>query len=117
MPYAIYPEGLYDAISNVSKIGVPIYITENGIADELDSKRELFIRRYVYALSKAIEDGYDVRGYYYWTLMDNFEWDMGYKMRFGLYAVNFETQEAILRNGARCYKEIINSSSKSNKKL
>lgn len=107
MPYAIYPEGLYNAISKISPIGVPIYITENGIADEKDNRRELFLKRYLYALSKAIEDGFDVRGYYYWSLMDNFEWDEGYSMKFGLYKVNFKTQERTLRQGARQYSKII----------
>lgn len=110
MPYAIYAEGLSDAVETIAKIGVPIYITENGIADSKDNRRELFIRRYLYALSNIMSKGYDVRGYYYWTLLDNFEWDMGYKMKFGLYEVDFKTQERKLREGSKCIKEIINSS-------
>ena len=80
---------------------------ENGIPDAKDDRRETFIRRYLYAMSKAIEEGCDVRGYYYWSLLDNFEWAEGYSMRFGLYEMNFETQERTLREGAKAYQEIV----------
>lgn len=107
MPYGIYAEGLYRAINQVSTLNVPIYITENGIADAKDDRRELYIKQYLYAVSKAIKDGYDVRGYYYWSLMDNFEWDMGYPLKFGLYQVNFNTLERTLRKGGYYYKKVI----------
>ena len=112
MPYCIYAEGLYRAIKDISERitapqNIPIYITENGIADGRDDRRALFIKRYLYALSKAIADGYDVRGYFYWSLLDNFEWDHGYKMQFGLYEVNFDTQERKLRDGALPYLSVI----------
>lgn len=107
MPYAIYGKGLYEAIADVSCIGVPIYITENGIADHKDDRRATFINDYTENLFRAIEDGYDVRGYYYWSLTDNFEWDMGYSMKFGLCAVNLQTQERTIRDGAWQYARII----------
>jgi beta-glucosidase len=106
MPYGIYPEGLYRAIREISCLGVPIYITENGIADAKDDRRDLFLRRYLYALWRAIQDGYDVRGYFYWSLMDNFEWNRGFEPKFGLYKVNFDTQERTLRPGASYLREI-----------
>lgn len=111
MPYALYPEGLYKAIDDVSKIGVPIYITENGIADAQDNNRALWIQRYLYAVSQAIKDGYDVRGYYYWTLMDNFEWDEGFDMKFGLYQTDFATKERTLRKGSLALAHIIKNTS------
>jgi beta-glucosidase len=107
MQYPVCPESLYSAIQEFSTLGKPIYITENGAPDGKDDRREMWIRRYLYALSKAISDGYDVRGYYYWSLMDNFEWDEGYAKKFGLYEVNFKTQERTLRKGAYAYKEIV----------
>lgn len=107
MPYALYAEGLYNAIQDLSSLNLPIYITENGIADKLDDRRELFIQQYIYAISQAIKDGYDVRGYFYWSLLDNFEWNMGYEQKFGLYDVNLETQKRTLRKGAKYYKKII----------
>ncbi len=109
MPYAIYGEGLYRSIKDISVLKLPIYITENGIADMKDDRRALFIKRYLYALSKALEDGYDVKGYFYWSLLDNFEWAFGYDMKFGLFEVNFETQERSLRKGAEVFKKILSA--------
>jgi beta-glucosidase len=110
MDYASYPEGLYRAIQRVSKLGVPIYITENGIADAKDDRRAQFISQYLYTVSKAIADGYDIKGYYYWSLMDNFEWSLGYDMKFGLYSVDMTTQVRTLKEGAKRYQEIIRNS-------
>lgn len=107
MPYALYPEGLYHEIVKASKLNVPIYITENGIADVQDDKRALWIERHLYAVNKAIEDGYDVRGYFYWSLLDNYEWDLGYPPKFGLYHVDKETQKRTLRDGARTFQNIV----------
>lgn len=97
MPYPMYADGLYKAIAHVAQFKVPIYITENGIADATDDRRETFFKDYLSALSKALEDGYDVRGWFYWSLMDNFEWNDGFKPRFGLYHVDFDTQVRTLR--------------------
>lgn len=107
MPYALYAEGLYRAIQTISVLKVPIYITENGIADAQDDRRELWIQRYTYALHKAIQDGYDVRGFFYWSLMDNFEWDEGYRMRFGLYEVDFQTGKKTLRQGSHYFVNLV----------
>jgi beta-glucosidase len=73
MHYTIYPEGFYRAIKEMAGLGKPVYVTENGIADGDDSRRSLFLRRYLYAMHRAVSEGIDVRGYFYWTLMDNFE--------------------------------------------
>ena len=110
MPYPIYPEGLYRALVRLAKIGAPIIITENGIADAADTRRDDFIRRYLYAVSKAIEDGVDVRGFYYWSLLDNFEWAEGWQMKFGLYAMDPVTRARTLREGSKVYPEIIRRS-------
>ncbi|MEM9490929.1 MAG: family 1 glycosylhydrolase [Myxococcota bacterium] len=110
MPYPIYAEGLYRALIRIAELGWPIYVTENGIADATDDRRELFIRRYLYALSRAVRDGVDVRGYFYWTLMDNFEWAEGYDMRFGLYAMDVDTLERTLRPGSKAFVDIVKRS-------
>jgi beta-glucosidase len=110
MDYASYPEGFYRAIKTVSQFGVPIYITENGVADARDDRRAMFISQYLYAVSKAIADGSDIRGFYYWTLIDNFEWSLGYDMKFGLYSVDMNTQVRTMKEGARRYREIISQS-------
>ncbi|MCD6346238.1 MAG: glycoside hydrolase family 1 protein [Bacteroidales bacterium] len=107
MEYSQYPEGFYRAAKRVAKLGVPVIVTENGIADAQDQYRSDFIRRYLYALSKARDEGVDIRGYFYWSLMDNFEWSSGYDMKFGLYENDFVTQKRKLRKGADALIEIM----------
>lgn len=94
----------------------PIYITENGkscldtIAEDgqiHDTERIDYINGYLKGLKKSILEGTDVRGYFHWSLMDNFEWAYGYKERFGLIYVDYQTQKRILKNSAYRYKEII----------
>lgn len=99
--YALYPEGLYRAIRTISqemvqpieaKTGrhLPIYVTENGIASNDPEERYIFFTRYLYALSKAIQDGFDVRGYTFWSFMDNYEWG-SYAKKYGLVHVDFDS--------------------------
>ncbi len=107
--YAIYPEGIYEAIKEVSSLNVPIYITENGIADWADDRREFFIKSYTNYVKKAINEGFEVKGYFYWTLTDNFEWHEGYSKYFGAYSVDFESQKRTLKPGAACLKNIFNN--------
>jgi len=107
MDYPLYPEGLYRALKLIATIGKPVIVTENGLADDKDDRRALFIRRYLYAVSKAIEEGVDCRGYFYWSLLDNFEWSAGYAMRFGLYEVDFATQKRTLRSGSLPFKNLV----------
>jgi beta-glucosidase len=112
MDYTMYPEGFYRAIKEISVLNRPIIITENGVADADDDIRGEFIKKYLYAVSKAVKDGYDVRGYHYWSFIDNFEWDLGYDERFGLYEVDFETQERTLREGSKEYQRIVKAHTK-----
>lgn len=112
MPYGIYPDGFYNALVDVAKIGVPVYVTENGIADAKDDRRKYYIKKYLKALERAVGENYNIKGYYYWTLLDNFEWDMGYDMKFGLYHVDFATQKRTLRKGSEYYKKFVKTSKK-----
>ena len=107
MDYALYPEGFYSALHTISSLKVPIYVTENGLADRNDNIRPIFIKRYLYAMNRALKDRLDIRGYFYWSLMDNFEWAEGYDMKFGLYEVDFETQERQLRAGSKPFIEMV----------
>lgn len=110
MPYAIYPVGIYKALHHMSEIGLPIYITENGVPDhnnKNDERRVRWIKEYLKAVSVALEDGLDIRGFFYWTLMDNFEWDGGYHYKFGLYSVDLETQTRTLKEGGQAYADIL----------
>lgn len=106
-PYATYPEGFYRAINRMKQLNKPIIITENGIPDNRDDRRADWIRRYSYAMKRAMNEGADIQGYHYWTLMDNFEWAEGYDMRFGLLEVDFETQKRTLRKGSKELIELI----------
>ncbi len=106
-PYTTYPEGFYRALKRISSLNKPVIVTENGIPDNRDDRRQDWIERYLFAMNKAIQDGVDVQGYQYWSLLDNFEWAEGYDMRFGLYEVDFETQQRTLRTSAQSFKKII----------
>lgn len=91
---------------------LPIIITEHGIADKSDKNRQWFLPHSLSHLRDAIDDGINVTGYCHWSLLDNYEWAEGYKMRFGLIEVDFETQERKLRDSAIIYKNIISDSNK-----
>lgn len=89
----IYPEGLYHLLKRWSRLKLPIYVTENGIPDSAGTKRAEYLRTHFYAMEKAIREGVDLRGYFHWSLMDNFEWAEGYTARFGLFRVDFDDPE------------------------
>ena len=105
------PEVIYQETMDVVHYGKPIYITESGIADITDEMRKEFIVRTIAALHRAIVDGADVRGYFYWSLLDNFEWDKGFWPRFGLVHVDFATQKRTVRDSARLYAKIAETNS------
>jgi beta-glucosidase len=106
MNWEIFPRGIYRIIDKLKEYNLPIYITENGLADASDSQREKFIKDHLVEIHKAIENGADVRGYFYWSLLDNFEWDKGFWPRFGLIGINYETMERKVRKSALVYAEI-----------
>jgi len=111
MEWEIYPEGLYRVLKQVTRYtSKPIYITENGIADDSDTKRAKFIEDHLLVLNKAVADGMNIKGYFYWSLLDNFEWAHGFEKRFGLYHVDYAAQKRTLREGSRKYPEIIQQS-------
>lgn len=94
MDYEIYPQALEACIRKVYKeLNIPIIVTENGIAVEDDTVRVDFINKATDGVANCIADGISVKGYMYWSLMDNFEWQKGYSMTFGLIAVDRSTQQ------------------------
>ena len=103
----IAPEGIYRALQKLKRFRLPIYVTENGIADARDKNRVAFIRKHLTWLAKAMQEGIDVRGYLYWSLLDNFEWDNGFWPRFGLVEVDYKTLQRRIRPSALEYKKII----------
>ena len=104
--YAMYAEGLKRAFDMVSSLNIPIIVTENGVADDDDDMRPEHVRRHLLITSEAIANGHDIRGFYHWSLMDNFEWAEGYEQCFGLYHVDFETQKRTLRESGALYASI-----------
>ena len=113
----IYPEAMYWSLKFLTeRYGMPIYITENGMPNvdliSLDGKvhdpqRIDFIERYLRQLERAKSEGVDVCGYFYWSLLDNFEWSHGYDARFGLVYVDYRTCERIPKDSFYYYKERI----------
>lgn len=104
--WEIYPEGLRQVLNSLQEYGLPVYVTENGVADAADVRRAGFIRDHIAAMHGAMEDGTDVRGYFHWSLLDNFEWAEGYSKRFGLIGVDFRTGKRTVRPSAGIYKRI-----------
>jgi beta-glucosidase len=89
----IWPQGMYQVLKRYSALGLPIYVTENGIADHRSGKRPGFLRAHFEALVRAAREGVDVRGYFHWSLLDNFEWAEGHEPRFGLYSVDYASPD------------------------
>ena len=105
--WPIYPAGLTQVLLHMKRYKLPIYVTENGLADARDSRRADFIRDHLRAVEAAQAAGVDVRGYFYWSLLDNFEWDKGFAPRFGLVEVDYKTMERKVRPSAYVYRAII----------
>ncbi len=108
MDFRTHPTGLYTGLKEMATLGYPLMVTENGIADSEDSRRARYIQENLYACQKAIEDGVDLRGYFHWAFLDNSEWEHGIKVKnFGLFAVNWDTFERKLRDGAQPFIDFI----------
>jgi beta-glucosidase len=108
MGWDIDPEGLYDQIKLVgARYGKPMMITENGIATRKDEKRVAYLREHLAAIARAKAEGSDVRGYFHWSLADNYEWHYGYTATFGLSHMNPRTLDRVLKPSAYYYRDII----------
>ncbi|WP_374562394.1 GH1 family beta-glucosidase [Ideonella sp.] len=118
MGWEIYPKALTQHLVRITReySPPPIYITENGMANAdrvdadgrvADAERVAYLREHLAALARAIELGVDVRGYFYWSLLDNFEWNSGYAKRFGLFHVDYETQVRTAKDSAHWYRAFI----------
>jgi beta-glucosidase len=126
MGWEVQPEGLTRLLRRVKDdytgSKVDLYVTENGAAyDDVvaedgvvhDEERAEFLRLHLSAILDAIDEGVDVKGYFYWSLMDNFEWAWGYAKRFGLVRVDYDTQVRTVKESGREYARIIASRSES----
>lgn len=118
MGWEVYPQGLYETLSWVKvRYGSPvIYITENGAAfrdtvdpdgQVRDEQRVKYLHEHFIQAHRAIQDGVDLRGYFVWSLLDNFEWAYGYSKRFGIIYVDYATQRRIVKQSGRWYAQVI----------
>ncbi len=104
--WEIHPEGIFDVLIDL-KNHLPVYITECGIASTNDDRRTRFLIAYLQEVYHAINSGVNVKGFFYWSLIDNFEWHRGFDPRFGLIEVNYSDQKRTIRPSAYVYQEII----------
>jgi beta-glucosidase len=100
------PEGFWEALGWAQKHDLPIYITENGIEDPEDRIRSRFLANHIRELWRAVNFNWKVKGYFHWTLVDNFEWERGWTQRFGLWALDPKTQIRKKRRAADFYSDI-----------
>lgn len=102
------PTGLFDSLKWAVEThpNTPILITENGVEDPDDSLRPRYIAQHIQQMWRAVNFNWPVRGYYHWSLVDNFEWERGWSQRFGLWGLDVETQARIRRPSADLYAEI-----------
>ena len=117
--WEVYPQGLADALSSVKRLygDIPLYVTENGAAfydppaagpDGIqDPLRIDYLREHLRVVHRLITEGLDLRGYFAWSLLDNFEWSLGYSKRFGIVHVDYATQKRTPKASARFYAEVI----------
>lgn len=121
MDWEVYPQGLYDLLLRIKKDygDIDLYITENGAAfkdvvenDQIDDIDRLnYLKKHFEKAAEAIRDGVKLKGYFVWSLMDNFEWAFGYSKRFGLIYVDYETQRRLWKKSALWYKDVIANNS------
>ena len=102
-----YPSGIYHVLKDAARYNVPLYITKNGLADARDIHRAAFIEETLRWVAQARREGVDVRGYFHWSLLDNFEWDKGFWPRFGLVEIDYRTLKRTARPSAWRYKKLI----------
>ncbi len=109
MGYEYWPQALATTVRRGSERtgGLPILVTENGLATADDAQRIEYVHEALTALHGCIADGIDVRGYTYWSLLDNFEWLLGYVPRFGIVEVDRTTFRRSLKPSARWYSEVV----------
>ncbi|MFW5862324.1 MAG: family 1 glycosylhydrolase, partial [Spirochaetota bacterium] len=120
MGWEVFPRGIYDVLMRLKNEygNPPVLVTENGAAfDDAppvdgrvdDEKRIQFLNGYLHMIAQALQDGADVRGYFVWSLLDNFEWSVGFTKRFGIVYVNYETLERTNKDSGFWYMDFIKS--------
>ncbi len=106
LDWEIYPQGIYNVLKFLKQYNKPIIIMENGLADKEDKYREQFIKDHLFFIYKAMQEGTNIKGYFHWSLLDNFEWAEGWNPKFGLFEVDRKTFERKARPSASVYTKI-----------
>lgn len=101
-----YPQGMGRCLRRLATLGLPIYITENGLPDDDDDQRPRYILTHLHQVWRVLQGCHPVMGYYHWSLVDNFEWAEGWTLRFGLIELDPQTQARTLRRSAYLYRDI-----------
>ncbi|MHB0978790.1 MAG: glycoside hydrolase family 1 protein [Thermoleophilia bacterium] len=91
--WEVYPQGFAEVLRSAARLGVPLVVTENGAAESEDVRKTAYLRDHLQVLEQSRAEGLDIRGYFWWSLLDNYEWLVGLGPRFGLYHVDFDTLE------------------------
>ena len=108
--WEIYPKGIVEVIDAMKDYHLPIYITEHGLADERDKYRSKYIEDSVQLIHEIINGKtVNLRGYFHWSLNDNYEWAEGFKKKFGLYSVDLTSKKRFARKSSTIFKRIINN--------
>lgn len=107
MGWELYPASIKPILLHLKRYQKPIYITENGLADSKDQYRAWYIKEVLRYALEAIHEGADLRGYFHWSLLDNFEWAEGFTKNFGLFTVDRTTWERSPRPSAEVYAQIV----------
>jgi beta-glucosidase len=102
------PEGIYDGLNWARRFGLPVFVTENGVEDSADCLRPRYLVEHLHQIWRGINFNWPVKGYFHWTLVDNFEWERGWTQRFGLWGLDVETQARIRRPSVDLYSAICN---------
>jgi beta-glucosidase len=102
------PDGMFEGLKWITRTfpNLPILITENGIEDADDHMRPRYLAQHVHQMWRAVNFNWPVKGYFHWSLVDNFEWERGWTQRFGLWGLDVETQKRTKRPSADLYAEI-----------
>ena len=103
--WEVYPKGIYEVVTGLRSLKLPIVITENGVCTDNDVQRQHYIEAHLGQLKRAREDGAPIFGYFYWSLVDNFEWAEGFKPRFGVVEVDYGTQTRRVRPSAQALRK------------
>ena len=109
--WEVYPQGLTDLLVRVSHeyTMLPLYVTENGTSEDDDTRRLSYYDQHLQAVLEARAQGADVRGYFAWSLLDNYEWAEGYSSRFGIVHVDYETQVRTPKGSYRAFQGMLHN--------